>query len=94
MNDRPPSPTSSQGRAGSFWAALAVLGVVVQALVSALYFVQTRALELRAAHAASQSAPLVMTPLPAVSALEPPAGRDTNRQQPMAKQRRQAQHQP
>jgi hypothetical protein len=68
MNDMTQASTPTPAGTSSLWAAIACLGVVVIALGSALYFVQTRQGELRAANTLSEAASPVTTTLPPAGA--------------------------
>ena len=64
MNDTTQATAPTAAAANSLWAAVGVLGVVVVALGSALYFVQTQKEELRVANNASGAAASVTSTAP------------------------------
>lgn len=73
MNDMTQPTNAAPAGANSLWAIIGVLGVVVIALASALYFVQTREVALRDANINGINPVPVGTPLPATGTPEPAA---------------------
>lgn len=71
MNDTSKPTTAAPAGSNSLWAVIGVLGAVVIALASALYFVQTRDEALRAANTAAIDPLPVVTPLPPAGTPEP-----------------------
>ena len=71
MNDMSQPTAAASASANSLWAAIGVLGVVVVALASALYFVQTREEVLRDANTNGINSSPAVTPVTPVSEPEP-----------------------